>query len=79
MLLELSNTFCDSILMEETLLGKIMHLSSYILPLMCNLNFKAVFLKLQNLLYFVYCKHDISCMNGPMGMKFAVQHGYMSL
>ena len=56
-----------------------MHLSSYILPLMCNLKLKAVFLKWQNLVYFVYCKHDNSCLSGPMGMKFAVKHVYMFL
>ena len=29
--------------------------------------------------YFVYCKHDISCLNGPMGMTFGVKHVYMFL
>ena len=46
MRLVLSDTCCDFIVVKETLSGKIMHLSSYILPIICNLNFKAVFLKM---------------------------------
>ena len=46
MRLVLSDTCCDYIVVKETLSGKIMHLSSYILPIICNLNFKAVFLKM---------------------------------
>ena len=41
-----SYTCCDYIVVKETLSGKIMHLSSYILPIICNLNFKAVLLKM---------------------------------
>ena len=33
-----------------------------------HLKFKDVF---SNLVYFVYCKHDISCLNGLMSMKLA--------
>ena len=46
MRLVLSDTCCDYIVVRETLSGKIMHLSSYILPIICNLNFEAVFLKM---------------------------------
>jgi len=41
-----SDTCCDCNVVKETLSGKIMHLSSYILPIICNLNSKAVFRKM---------------------------------
>ena len=54
MRLVLSDTCCDYIVVKETLSGKIMHLSSYILSIICNLNFKAVFLKMVKIWYILY-------------------------